>query len=212
MGPRGQKRHDELLQAALELFAANGYDGASTRSIAEQTGVTEAVLFKHFPTKRDLFLAVLDRFGPAQLIRLPVDELDALPFREALQRQVQTFLDQSYENRQWLHVIFHTAKREPEAGLELRRQYESVRESVRRLLLLRAERGEVRAELVEPALQTIHFAMRGFNMHAWHQSSEQREQDREIFVSSLAQVVAEGIAPTKPAPKARNTRSRADVK
>lgn len=194
MGPRGQKRHDELLNAALELFGANGYESTSTRSVAEHTGVTEAVLFQHFPTKRDLFLAVLERFGPAQLIRLPVEELDALPLKEALAQQITVFLDASWENRHWLHVLFHTAKREPEAGQELRRQYESVREGVRRLLERRAERGEMRQEMTEAALMTVHFAMRGFNARSWHSPSEHREQDRDEFVASLAAVVTEGVA------------------
>lgn len=194
MGPRGLKRHEELLNAALELFGANGYEATSTRSVAEHTGVTEAVLFQHFPTKRDLFLAVLDKAGPAQLIRLPVEELDGLPLKEALAQQIVTFLDASWDNRQWLHVLFHTAKREPEAGQELRRQYEAVREGVRRLLERRAALGEVRPETTEAALMTVHFAMRGFNARSWHNPSEYREQDRDEFVRSLVSVVADGVA------------------
>lgn len=198
MGPRGQKRREQLLQAALELFAANGYDATSTRSIAEQTGVTEAVLFKHFPSKRDLLLAVLERFGPAQYMQLPEEELAHLPLPEALTRKLTTYLDASWENRKVLFMLFQMARREPEAGGELRRQFEHVREALRQLLLQRARQGQVRPELVEAAVQTMVFALRGFNMRSWHHKAETREQDREVFVQSLVTVLCGGIAVETP--------------
>jgi AcrR family transcriptional regulator len=194
MGPRGLKRREELLQAALDLFAANGYEATSTRSIAEQTGVTEAVLFKHFASKQELFLAVLQRFGPENLLRLPVEELDELPLAEALARQVEAFLESSRAHRPWLHALFHTAKHEAAAGEELKRQFQSVHEGVRRLLERRVARGEVRPEMVEPGQQIISLAMRGFNMRSWHHASDNWEQNRDTFVKGLIAVVMGGIS------------------
>jgi AcrR family transcriptional regulator len=50
-----------LLESARSLFAAKGYAGASTRDIANQAGVSEALLFRHFGTKAKLFeRAILD--------------------------------------------------------------------------------------------------------------------------------------------------------
>ena len=50
-----------LLEAARDLFAAKGYAGASTRDIAVRAGVSEALLFRHFGNKANLFAkAVLD--------------------------------------------------------------------------------------------------------------------------------------------------------
>ena len=50
-----------LLESARSLFAAKGYAGASTRDIATQAGVSEALLFRHFGTKAKLFeRAILD--------------------------------------------------------------------------------------------------------------------------------------------------------
>lgn len=50
-----------LLESARSLFAAKGYAGASTRDIAVQAGVSEALLFRHFGTKAKLFeRAILD--------------------------------------------------------------------------------------------------------------------------------------------------------
>lgn len=194
MGPRGQARREQLLQAALELFAENGYEGTCTRHVAEHTGVTEAVLFKHFPTKQDLFEAVLERFGPGHLIRLPLEELSDLPLAEALARQVRAFLEASWEHRCLLHTLFHTARREPTAAAALKRQYDEVREAVRRLLMQRVERGEARPEMPEAAMQIIALSMRAFMMQSRRMSDEQWQADSEAFVSNLIAVVTHGIA------------------
>ena len=59
---------DRILLAASQLFAVHGFRGASTRAIAEQVGVRQPSLFKHFGSKREMLgeLAVFDMHVPAQ--------------------------------------------------------------------------------------------------------------------------------------------------
>ena len=57
--PRDERRAT-LLAAALEVFTAAGYHAAAMDEIAEQAGVSKPVLYQHFPSKLDLYLAVLD--------------------------------------------------------------------------------------------------------------------------------------------------------
>ena len=61
---RDPKRRRMILEAALARFSAEGYEAATTRSIAADAGVTETVLFRHFPSKHHVFLAVISEFGP----------------------------------------------------------------------------------------------------------------------------------------------------
>src|SRR5215468_9826487 len=56
-------RRESILVAATHAFAAEGFGGARTRQIARAAGVSEALLFRHFPTK-----AVLYEAGHAWLI------------------------------------------------------------------------------------------------------------------------------------------------
>ncbi|QDY91784.1 TetR/AcrR family transcriptional regulator [Arthrobacter sp. UKPF54-2] len=58
--PRDERRA-QLLAAAQEVFVANGYHGAAMDEIAETAHVSKPVLYQHFPSKRDLYLALLDR-------------------------------------------------------------------------------------------------------------------------------------------------------
>jgi len=48
------------MQAATKLFARQGFEGTSTREIAELARVNEAIIFRHFPRKEDLYWAILE--------------------------------------------------------------------------------------------------------------------------------------------------------
>ncbi len=62
-GPRlpKQERRRQLLDAALEVFVAQGYHAAAMDDIAERAGVSKPVLYQHFPGKLELYLALLDQ-------------------------------------------------------------------------------------------------------------------------------------------------------
>ncbi|WP_425452045.1 TetR/AcrR family transcriptional regulator [Arthrobacter silvisoli] len=57
--PRDERRA-QLLNAALEVFVANGFHGAAMDEIAETARVSKPVLYQHFPSKRELYMALLD--------------------------------------------------------------------------------------------------------------------------------------------------------
>lgn len=57
--PRDERRA-QLLVAALEVFTASGYHSAAMDEIADRAKVSKPVLYQHFPSKLDLYLAVLD--------------------------------------------------------------------------------------------------------------------------------------------------------
>ena len=58
--PRDQRRI-QLLDAANEVFTSKGYYAAAMDDIAEAAGVSKPVLYQHFPSKLDLYLALLDQ-------------------------------------------------------------------------------------------------------------------------------------------------------
>lgn len=57
--PRDERRA-QLLSAALEVFTAAGYHSAAMDEIADRANVSKPVLYQHFPSKLELYLAVLD--------------------------------------------------------------------------------------------------------------------------------------------------------
>lgn len=56
---RGDERREQLIRVAISLFARKGFSGTTTKEIAQAAGVTEALIFRHFPTKEALYDAIL---------------------------------------------------------------------------------------------------------------------------------------------------------
>lgn len=67
-GPTKTDVRERILEAAVQLFARQGFSGTSTRKIARLADVNEASLFRHFPSKQELFWAALQsRLGRVRL-------------------------------------------------------------------------------------------------------------------------------------------------
>src|SRR5438128_2023804 len=54
-------RTEQILDAAMRLFAQHGYAGADTQLLADELGVGKGTLYRYFPSKKALFLAAADR-------------------------------------------------------------------------------------------------------------------------------------------------------
>src|SRR5204862_1854979 len=53
-------RRQDILEAAMELFAKKGFRGTTTRDLASQAEVNEAIIFRHFTNKEELYSAILE--------------------------------------------------------------------------------------------------------------------------------------------------------
>jgi AcrR family transcriptional regulator len=57
------ERRQAIVDAAIPLFARKGFSGATTRELAEAAGVSEALLYRHFPSKQLLYSEILQQVG-----------------------------------------------------------------------------------------------------------------------------------------------------
>jgi AcrR family transcriptional regulator len=73
-----EERRQCVVAAACRVFSKSSYRGATTAEIARESGVTEPVLYRHFSSKRDLYLACLDA-GWTHVRRLWEEALAAEP-------------------------------------------------------------------------------------------------------------------------------------
>lgn len=55
-----EDRRSQIVAVASELFSQKGFRGTTTKEIADHAGVSEAIIFRHFATKDDLYRAILD--------------------------------------------------------------------------------------------------------------------------------------------------------
>lgn len=56
----GDERRQQIIGVAMEIFSHRGFSGTTTREIAHAAGVSEAMVFKHFANKEELYSAILD--------------------------------------------------------------------------------------------------------------------------------------------------------
>jgi AcrR family transcriptional regulator len=56
----GDERRMQILKLAVSLFSERGFSGTTTREIAQAAGISEAMVFRHFATKEELYSAILD--------------------------------------------------------------------------------------------------------------------------------------------------------
>jgi AcrR family transcriptional regulator len=56
----GEQRRSQIVRVAMQLFSRRGFRGTTTREIARAAGVSEAMVFRHFATKEELYSAIID--------------------------------------------------------------------------------------------------------------------------------------------------------
>jgi AcrR family transcriptional regulator len=71
------ERREQLLDCAAGVFARQGYARATTAQLAKAAGVTEPIIYRHFKSKRDLFIALIERTGQRTLEQWERDLTDA---------------------------------------------------------------------------------------------------------------------------------------
>jgi AcrR family transcriptional regulator len=87
-----RERRADIINAVRRVFAEKGFDGTTTRELAEAAGVSEALLFKHFPNKQALYLA-MQTSCCAQRDPGLMERIQAMrPSAESLVRLIQFFV------------------------------------------------------------------------------------------------------------------------
>ena len=75
--------HDKVLKAAQKLFARYGYDGTTTKELAETAGIAEGTLFRHFTNKKAILVEVATN-GWIELLTDLLTELSEMANYEAI--------------------------------------------------------------------------------------------------------------------------------
>ena len=88
-----QARRRQLLRAAREIFVAQGYHAASMDDIAERAGVSKPVLYQHFPSKQELYVALLDEAAVALVDTVQQALRGTTDNRERVRRTVRAYLE-----------------------------------------------------------------------------------------------------------------------
>ncbi len=170
MAPRmkATARRRQLIEAAIDCFADFGYRGTTTAQLARAAEVSEPVLYQHFASKHDLFVALLEQVGREVLrewrktiapLRSPMDQLRVLIRLNPATTDPRT--------KKLYQVIFaaQVEHSEPTIREPLRKHYEQYARFLGSIIKRTQRAGQVRADVSPSGLawQLIHAAI-GFAM------------------------------------------------
>src|SRR4029079_11391408 len=109
----GEERRLQILAVAVSLFSQKGFRGTTTKEIATAAGVSEAMVFRHFATKQELYSAILDhkacasgRFDPAETAAATMQRKDDRAVFESLALGA---LDHHEKDPQFQRLLLYSA-------------------------------------------------------------------------------------------------------
>lgn len=200
---RKQDRPGELLEAALDLFVEKGFAATRVEEVAARAGVSKGTLFLYFPSKEDLFKAVV-----RENVVHPVSQGAA---------EIEHFKGNSGQLLEWMmlqwwhrygatqasgvsKLIMSEATNFPELALFYRQEVIEPGQALVRSVLQRAiERGEFRPVDVELALHSVMAPLLFLVM--WKHSMgpccpSHAQINPEAFISQHAQLLVRGLSNT----------------
>lgn len=104
----------QLLEATLKLISEKGYLGATTREIAQEAGVTELTLFRHFGSKERLFEELLKSYTFLPRLKELLPGLEGLAYEDALEQIATRFLLALKERKAMVKIMYSEVTIYPE--------------------------------------------------------------------------------------------------
>ncbi len=109
----GEERRLQILAVAVSLFSQKGFRGTTTKEIAQAAGVSEAMVFRHFATKEELYAAILDHkacshdgFDPAEMA---VDAIKRKDDRAVFETLALAALNHHEKDPEFQRLLLHSA-------------------------------------------------------------------------------------------------------
>ncbi|ARV60303.1 TetR family transcriptional regulator [Nostocales cyanobacterium HT-58-2] len=102
-----------ILEAARRLFASQGFDGTTTRDLAQAAGVAEGTLFRHFPNKKAILVEVATK-GWVEILTDLLTELSEMGSYKAVAQVMRRRMWNMHKNADLMRVCFMEAQFHPD--------------------------------------------------------------------------------------------------
>lgn len=141
-----EERRRQIMEAALEEFAENGFEGSSYNRIIERVGISKGAMYYYFDDKADLYVTTLEWLGEHKMQLMGQIPLD--PFWEGMRAWTRKALQfATQEPQMWRMSRDFLSLRPDQLGPRLEELYEQGREATRGVLLLGQQQGAVRQDM-----------------------------------------------------------------
>ncbi|MGA7933512.1 MAG: TetR/AcrR family transcriptional regulator [Kovacikia sp.] len=113
LSPGETETRTRILKSALRLFARKGFDGSTTRDLAEAAGVAEGTLFRHFANKKAILVEVATQ-GWVEILTDLLTELSEMGSYKAVAQVMRRRMLHLHANADMLRVCFMEAQFHPD--------------------------------------------------------------------------------------------------
>lgn len=139
------RRRRQLLDVAQLAFADRGFHGTSMDDIADAAGVTKPVLYQHFPSKRDLYLELLEDVGQQLLAAITTATTDAATPRRQVEAGFAAYFAFVAANVSAFRLLFGGgARRDEEFGAAVTRVTDAIGDAIAGLIVADIDPGHQR--------------------------------------------------------------------
>ena len=147
---RADARREQLIGVAVDLFSRKGFSGTTTKEIAAAAGVTEALIFRHFPTKDALYDAILrwrvEKCGTQNWLELLQPLADNRDDDGIIRAVTSGLLEFHRENVDFLRLMFFAVLENHELAQSFREsQIRPIYEFLTNYISLRQQEGAFRS-------------------------------------------------------------------
>jgi AcrR family transcriptional regulator len=106
----GNERREEIIRSATELFSRDGFRGATMRQLAEKAGISEAMIYHHFPSKEALYDAMLQhKLETSKHLFYPVEAVGARKDRAVLETIIGNYLREGTKDTSYMRMLLNSA-------------------------------------------------------------------------------------------------------
>jgi len=104
------RRREHIIEGAMRLFAQKGFRGTTTREIARSLGISEALMFKHFPTKDTLYRAIIrKKTDGSEEMFFPADAVKAKDDRQVFESIASYLIKKNTEDPTFMRLLLYSA-------------------------------------------------------------------------------------------------------
>ena len=189
-------RRRQLLELGADLFARHSFAELSMARIAREAGISKALLYHYFPTKRDFFLATL--LEAAEEVRLRTEPHPDLSPGEALAGSLDAFLGWIEENETAYRKLLESAGSVPEVGALI----DEVRDRTSARILDGLGAGDHPPPRVRAAVRAWLWFMDGAILDWFEHRDLSRAELRDFLLGSLAGALTAADSAAFPPPSA----------
>jgi AcrR family transcriptional regulator len=197
-------RREEILDVATAMFAANGFAETDTQAIVEKLQVGKGTLYRYFPSKRDLFLATVDRVMRCLRSRVDATIAGVEDPMERLALGIRTFLTFFSEHPEFVELIIQERAlfkdRKKPTYFVLRENHVKKWQEVYRTLIAQGRLRDMPVERISDVVGGVLYGTMFLNYFAG-QTKSSEEQAKDIL-----DVILNGIL----SPSERRRKDRAE--